>query len=82
MANESPQLTAAIEQWVRETAVQDGLILVDYVLVAAVKGFNEDGDQITAVQIQPHGAAYALRGLLDEALVRFHADLLERYREG
>lgn len=74
------RLRAAIEAHVQEAAATPGLLLIDWIVVAATQGWNDDGDQVTAVTITPGGgAAYRMMGLLDEAMTRFRADLVEEY---
>lgn len=78
----SPELTAAVEAHVQRAASTPGLVLVDWVLVAATQGWNDEGDDVTAVTITPGGGPwYRICGLLDEARERFHADLIESLRE-
>jgi hypothetical protein len=81
MADEHPELGEMIESFVQQTLTRPGMMMVDYVVIAAVKGWDDDGDEVTAVYIHSSGAAYAIRGLLNEGIVRLDADLLDRYRE-
>ena len=79
MADE--QLTDAIRAGVAR-AVEDsggtpGMVMTDYVLVAACKGWDDEGEPVTQVVVIPEGPAYAVSGLLHEATVRMDADTLD-----
>lgn len=74
-------LVEALEAHVREEAETPGLLLTDWIVVAACGGWDDAGDGISALHIVPGGGAYyRMLGLLDEAATRTRADMIEDLR--
>ena len=67
-------IRAALHQEVDETGGRPGLVLTDWVLVAARSGFDGDSNVTQVVIVPSDSPAYRHRGLLAEAAVRFDAD--------
>jgi hypothetical protein len=60
----------------------EGLLLQEFVVVASLTGFDEQGNRITQVAIIPiDGPNHRIMGLLEEAKIRFEADMLDDYLE-
>ena len=62
---------------VDEAGGTPGLVLTNYVVVAAMEGWDSDGHEIVQVVVLPHGPGYAVGGLLHEATIRNDADTLD-----
>lgn len=68
-----------------EKAVQQdmepGLVLTGWVVVAAAKGFDDEGEAVTQVLVMPSQLAeFEVLGLLRHAVIRTEADIVESYR--
>lgn len=62
---------------VGEAGGTPGLLLTNYVVVAAMEGWDADGNERVQVVVIPHGPGYAIGGLLHEATIRNDADTLD-----
>lgn len=69
-------ILAHIREKVEEQGGTPGLVLTNYVVVAACSGWDDGGDEVTQVTVIPHGPYYAIGGLLREATIRNDADTL------
>lgn len=74
-------IRAAIPAAVDEAGATPGMVMTDYVVVAATRGWSADGDPITQVVVIPEGPGYAISGLLHEAVLRMDADSLDQLRD-
>lgn len=73
-------LTAAVETVNRAYYGEGGRLLTDYVVVFAEQSWDEDGDSVTAVGVNPRDGdlpIYKTIGLLDYALTRARQRLSE-----
>lgn len=74
------QLEEAILEQIRSTVGEEGLtpglVLTNYVVIAACSGWDAEGEPVTQVTVIPHGPYYAIGGLLHEATIRNDADTL------
>ena len=76
-------LRAAIVEHLSERAPESGLLLTDWVLVAATQGWDEEGDVVAAVVItmSDDSPYYRILGLLAEAETRARADVISEPSE-
>lgn len=92
MADTDPILRPAIEAAVRAErndpddeqfdASNPNAVLVSYVVIATLKGFDDAGEDVSQTFILPEGSLTEQLGMITEAQIRYHADVLEGYRNG
>lgn len=57
----------------------EGSLIVSYVLVVGLKGFDAEGEDVSYTAIYPVGSMTEQLGLITEAKIRYDAEVLERY---
>lgn len=73
-------LDTAVAGAVLAESLTPGLLVKGYIVIAAATGFDNDGDQVTAVTILPgEMPVHECLGLIEHARIRFHANVLEAY---
>lgn len=56
------------------------MIVGEFVVIASAHGFDEEGESITQVVILPRdGSEHRILGLVDHAMIRMKADILDGY---
>lgn len=68
---------AAVAEAADDSDATPGLVVTDYIVVAAARGWDDDGEPVTQVVTIPSGPGYAMSGLLHEATVRLDADTVD-----
>jgi hypothetical protein len=70
-------LRPAVEKAVLAEVDQAGVVS-EFVVVASVQAFGDDGDDLTAVVMLPDGgSAHRILGLLEHARLSIRADILD-----
>ena len=65
---------------ITETGGTPGLVLTDWIVIAAMAGWDDDGDDISQVVVIPHAAMHVAMGLLHHAGVRLDTTTANAYR--
>lgn len=81
MSDFDDAVRAALDTEADDSGGRQGLVLTDWVLIAARSGFEGDHDVTQVVIIPSNGPAYRHRGLLAEAVVRFDKDTLDLHSD-
>ena len=86
MVADNDELRAAVEKACHGEAMARGgeivrdLVLVEFVVIAARKGWNAEGQDVTQVVMIPHGGAdHQIAGLLRDATLRMDAEMMSSY---
>lgn len=86
MAADNSELRAAVEKACHGGAEAAGgeviadLVLVEFVVIAARKGWNADGADVTQIVMIPDGGAdHQIAGLLRNATLRLDAEMMAPY---
>lgn len=88
MADTDPILRPAIEAAIAaENADPDdpsmeisrNTVVTGYVVIAMLKGFDDEGEDVSQTFIMPDGSLTECLGMIEEAKIRYHAAVMERY---
>jgi hypothetical protein len=86
--SDNSELRAAVEKACQGEALTKSdeiikdLLLLEFVVVACRKGFDDEGKEITQIVLIPDGGAdHQIAGLLRNATIRMDAEMLDVYGE-
>lgn len=74
-----PAVEALVAAARAEAGAAESLVVTEFLVIASATGWNGEGDDVTAVVLIPDGPSHRMLGLIEEARIRFQADVLETY---
>jgi hypothetical protein len=75
----SRALTEALHEFADAEGLSAGLVMTEWVIIAAAQGWDDEGDEISQVVVEPHGTDTRVLGLVEHARQRMHSDIANTY---